>query len=244
MRTILCIPTLLALTLASGAALADKGHGAVDRLRARGDVLDKSYRTAPSHAAPQRSDRVAAPVRPMPDRGASRVTCSETGLDCPQRASRSGGAAEGAGQGLRATHAPSFLDKVLGSDRTTFNEAGEAQGMSGRAVKRAWSRSTPGAASAATTALSHQAQHARSGEQASANRMACNEAGECMMSSKKAKAQWSYSAVKAGTWQGPEAAPSAVAAPAADAPKTAQIAVGARLRERAVKIDAPKHDGQ
>lgn len=244
MRTILFIPTLLALALASGAALADKSHGAVDRLRARGDVLDKSYRAVQSHAAPQRSDRVAAPARPVLDRGASRVTCSESGLDCPQRASRSMAPSEGAGQSGRAARAPTFLDKVLGSDRSNLNEAGEDQGMSGRAVKRAWSHSAPGAASAATVPLAQQQQqHSRTGEQASANRMACNDAGECMMSSKKARTQWSYSAVKAGTWQGPETRQRVAAAPDADASKSAPMVSG-RPRERAARTDAPKHDNE
>jgi hypothetical protein len=243
MRTTLFLPTLLALGLASGAALADKSHGAVDHLRHRGDVLDKSYRAAPSHASPQGSQHVNAPVRPTRDPGASRVTCSEMGQDCPQRSARTGGGSERGGASS-VSHAPTFLDKVLGSDRTAINEAGETQQMSSRAVKRAWSHGGAGGAGAATVPLAHQQQHLRTGEQASANRMACNDAGACMMSSKGAKKEWAYNALKAGTWKGPEAAPAPAAAPAAAPAKSEYVKVTARRGERAAKTEAPSHDGE
>ena len=243
MRTTLFLPTLLALGLASGAALADKSHGAVDHLRHRGDVLDKSYRAAQSHGSPQGSHNVNAPVRPARDPGASRITCSEMGQDCPQRSARTVGSDHG-GQ-TSVSHAPAFLDKVLGSDRTAINEAGVDQNLSSRATKRAWSHAGAGAGGTATMPLAHQQQHLRTGEQASANRMACNDAGECMMSSKGAKKQWSYTAIKAGTWKGPDAKPQAApaAAPAPSA-KSEYVKVAGRRSERGPKQEAPSHDGE
>jgi hypothetical protein len=207
MRTTFFLPALFAVTLVSGAALAEKPHGAADRLRARGDVVDKSYR-ADRHVAPRAPQRVSSPLRQMPDKAGSRVSCSDTSIDCPTRsrgAERASGLAASGAQSGRAARAPAFLDKILGGDRTSFNEAGEDQGMSRRAVKRAWSRGTPGAAGAAPVPVAQQKPVARTELQASQNRVSCNEGDQCMQSSKSSKKEWSYQAIKAGTWKGPEA---------------------------------------
>lgn len=235
MRTTPFLATLFAVSLFGGAALAEK-PAAVERLRARGDVVDKSYRSAERHAvaAARAPERNAAPsARPMIDRGASRVRCSDVGTDCPtargpsarQSPGEGVGAAGNAGHPLRA---PAFLDKVLGSDRTSFNEAGEEQGMSSRAAKRAWSHAGgaaahSGASAAAKVPLANMEQRARTDGQASDVRMACNEGDQCMASSKATKKEWSYQAVKAGTWKGPEAA----------APSNAERAIKAAKDQKA-----------
>jgi hypothetical protein len=206
MRTTFFLPALFAVSLLSGAALAEKPHGAADRLRARGDVVDKSYR-ADRHVVTRAPQRASSPVRQLPDRAASRVSCSDTSIDCPtatRGAARANGLAASGAQVDRPARAPAFLDKVLGSNRTSFNEAGEAQGMSSRAVKRAWSHGVPGAAGAAPGPVAQQKPIARAELQASQNRVSCNEGDHCMASSKASKKEWSYQAIKAGTWKGPE----------------------------------------
>jgi hypothetical protein len=244
MRTTLFFPTLLAVTLAGGAALAEKSAAPINHLRAHGDAVDKSYRATEHHASSLQGgpQRVEAPSHPTFDGGASRVSCSENGVDCPHRGGRASMPEAGGGQAGRAARAPAFLDKVLGSDRTTFNEAGEAQAMSARAASRAWSHA--GASGGATMILSGQQQHARAGEQASSNRMSCNDADECMMSSKGVKKEWAYRSVRAGTWKGPEAAQPAATGPAptALAAPTAQPVLSGHPMSHAAKVEATKHD--
>lgn len=224
MRTHLFLSTLFAvsgvLAGAGGAALAEKPHDAtqakapraIENLRSHGDTVDKAYRgadKAPAGAS-QTSARVTQTKSPV-DTGSSRINCSESGADCSAprapSASRANGLEAGASQHGYAVRPPAFLDKILGSDRTNFNEAGEDEGMSGRAVKRAWSHAGGGrAASTATVPLAGQKQNVRAQEQASSDRMSCNDADECMMSSKAVKKIWAYTSIKAGTWTGPEAA--------------------------------------
>lgn len=219
MRATLILSTLFAVSLTAGAALADKP---VDKLRHRGDTLEKVYKHG-DKAAPQAS-RAASSSTPQArsqlDRGASRVNCSDTGADCARSSAPAarGGAGSPAAVGDHAARSPAFLDKVLGRDRTNFNEADVDQGMSRRAVARAWSHTTtaaqsqrPGSASAVLP-LSRQQQHARGDQQAGKDRMVCNEAGECMMSSKAATKIWAYEAIKKGTWQGPAGAQGTAAA--------------------------------
>ncbi|APR85338.1 Hypothetical protein A7982_10687 [Minicystis rosea] len=212
MRTTMFISTLFAVTLFGGAALAERPQGSgFDRVRPRGDVVDKSYRhidRAGRVSAPREIQRVGAPAsRVLPDRAGSRVSCSDTGADCPtnQRGARANAGEAGAARADRATRAPAFLDKILGSERTSFNEAGEAQGMSSRAVKRVWAAAAADRSSGGTVALAQQTQRPRTELQASQNRAVCNEGGECSVSSKASKKEWSYTAIKAGTWRGPEA---------------------------------------
>ena len=240
MRTTLFLPALCAVTLLGGAALAHPSHGSADHLRARGDVVDKSYRVAERSPAARISHDVGVPVQPTFEHASMRVACSEMAPDCPQRGSTRGLEAA-AGQPGHAARAPAFLDKVLGSDRSNFNEAGESQGMSSHAVQRAWSHAGTGASSAASLPLSHQQQRLRTEGQASQNRMSCNEGGECTMSSKGAKKEWAYQSVKAGTWRAPEVK-QAVAAPAPAASPATSSAVVVTTSRRAAKTEAPKPD--
>jgi hypothetical protein len=206
MRTSLFVPALFAVALAGSSALAEKPHrGVADRIRSRGDVVDKAYHGARHDvvklSAPRQS--VARPLR----QAASRMSCSEMGVDCNVR--RHGGVREAAAEAkaVSADHGarpPAFLAKVMGSDRTSFNEAGVDQGMSARAAKRAWSKAATGGAGSEVKRGGDE-QKAAVGVPASGNRMSCNDAGECTMSSKAAKKQWAYQAVRAGTWRGPEA---------------------------------------
>jgi hypothetical protein len=193
MRLGLFLSTLFACSLLGGVALADKPH---ERPRSHGEVLDKGHRAPQAHAA---SDRV------VNQGAASRVSCGEASADCPgNRGASSRGAAQPAGRAEGpASRPPAFLQKVLGAERTSFNEAGEAQAMSARAASRVWAKA--GAGAGGESHLAHQAQHLRKDQQASANRTAFNEAGEAATASKASKKEWAYKAVKAGTWQGPEA---------------------------------------
>ncbi len=69
-----------------------------------------------------------------------------------------------------------------------FNEAGEDQGMSSRAVKRAWSSvaaNNAGGSSSATVPLAQQKTVVRTQQHGPRpDRMSCNEGNECSMSSK------------------------------------------------------------
>lgn len=221
MRTSLFVPALFAVALVGSSALAERPNRSVpDRLRARGDVVEKSYRNAPERgakAAPQ-APQQASRGRAFLDRGGSRVSCSDAGVDCAAQRGASGRAAalESSGAsaaGGRGARIPSFMQRFLGSDRTAMNEAGEDQGMSLRAAKRAWANAgrtvsgdEKGAADRGAEAAARGAasQKAQVGVPSGGNRMACNDAGECMMSSKAAKKEWSYQAVRAGTWNGPD----------------------------------------
>ncbi|APR75329.1 Hypothetical protein A7982_00675 [Minicystis rosea] len=221
MRTTLFLSTLFAVTLAGGAALAENPHESshakaprvIERLRSRGDMVDKSYRSNDRGArAPQESGSQVAKQGQQPkqvlDKTSSRVNCSEGGVDCaaPRGAAKANGMEASAGQTTQAARSPAFLDKILGKDRTNFNEAGEDQGMSSRAVKRAWASvaARNGGGSTAAVPLAQQKQVVRTQQQASEDRMACNDAGECAMSSKAVNKVWAYDQIKKGIWKGPD----------------------------------------
>jgi hypothetical protein len=230
MRTSLFLSTLCAVSLLGGAALAEKTGAssatpreprAVERFRAHGDTVDKSYRTADA-AAPRSSAagpsapsrQAAAPSSRAPvSKGADRVNCSDTGVDClaakgtaPSRPAAGG---ERSNRGGRDARPPAFLDKILGSDRTNFNEAGEDQGMSVRAANRAWSRaagSQHGSAPAART-LGSERQADRKTGQAGDARMSSGEDDVGYMSPKAARKEWAKASIAAGTWTGPAKEP-------------------------------------
>jgi hypothetical protein len=215
MRTSLFVPALFAVSLIGSAALADKPHGAVDRVRAHGDVVDKSYRSAAQRPAAGAPQQVNAPARYQFNGGTSRVSCSDVAADCPTRraAARSPAAAHAsagedhaaaASVGGRAVRAPAVLDKALGSERTSFNEAGEDTGMSKRAANRLWAHAGDRSAAAGALTPAAAKQASRADNQSAETRVACNEGDQCMASSKATKKQWAYEAVKAGTWKGPE----------------------------------------
>ncbi|MFT3775486.1 MAG: hypothetical protein QM820_59825 [Minicystis sp.] len=214
MRTTLFLSTLFAVTLFGGAALAEKPH-AVDRLRARGDVVDKSYRHEVRVSAQRDPQNASASrARFIPDRASSRVSCSEMGTDCPRsRAAERNASVAADANAAGADHArrvPAVLEKAMGSDRTSFNEAGESQGMSTRAAKRVWAAASADRAAANAMPQGEEGAQAPKQQQARAvappeqSRMSCDEAG-CSPSSKATKKEWSYNAVRAGTWNGPEA---------------------------------------
>jgi hypothetical protein len=221
MRTSLFLSTLFAVSMVGGAALAEKPQGAakepqvLEHLRAHGDTVDKVYHAPAAErvdrSAAQSSQRVRtqapAPSAKNPlDKAASRINCSDSDPHCasmhaPTQAA-TGGADAAATSGYQ-TRRPAFLDKILGSDRTNFNEAGEDQGMSSRAANRAWSHARHSEASATVPLAQHQ-QVDRKSQQYQSSRVSCNEADDCEISSKEVKKEWAYAAVKAGTWTGPE----------------------------------------
>jgi hypothetical protein len=223
------LSTLAAATLVSGLALADKPHDAstpthsarepqsVERLRAHGDMVDKSYHSADRVAPAQASSGgSAAQTRQShmqkADKGASRINCSDSGADCSAShgdgGSKSAVSEAGSSETHRGARWPSFLDKIMGSDRTNFTEAGEDEGMSPRAVKRAWEHAGHGAGASGVTEanmpLGERQKVDRHSEQASGNRYSCNEADECSMSNKAVKKEWAAASVRAGTFVRPE----------------------------------------
>jgi hypothetical protein len=237
MRTTLFLSSLFAVTLVSGAALAEKPGAsstparmprALEKVRIHGDIVGKVYRGS-NRTIVDKAQKAATPERVRPTRNPlskveSRINCSNTGVDCGAPRARNDEKASGLGttsvDGARERQPPAFLQKILGSDRMQCNEADECS-MSQRAARRAWSRASNGqktvgdrdshgTADSAASAGAQQAQQQRvekvrtrrSEVQA---RMVCNEADECMMSSKEAKKIWAYEAVKAGTWKGPAA---------------------------------------
>lgn len=222
MRTTLFLSTLFAVTLVGGAALAEKPHESshakaprvVERFRAKGDIVDKSYRGAdkssPAAAQAATVGNQAHATKSQIDKGSSRINCSESGADChaPKGAAQANGLTASSDAVHQGAKRPAFLDKILGSDRTNFNEAGEDQGMSPRAAKRAWSHVAANNAGHETKAnLPTAKEHLpRQQQQASSARMSCNEGDECTMSSKEAKKVWAYDQIKKGIWNGPDAA--------------------------------------
>jgi hypothetical protein len=222
MRTSLSLSTLFAVSLIGGSALAEKpGAGgrephAIEAVRSHGDIVDKSYAApqAQMHAgAAATATRTLAPTQPahaVPDRGASRVNCSDTGVDCAAHGgSQQSVAQPSAASTGRAVQMPAALDKLLGSERTNFNEAGEDQGMSPRAANRAWAGSAAhhSAGAGAAVPLAQQQQVDRLSQQRSTARVSCNEADECSMSNKASRTEWAHSSIKAGTWTGPAKEP-------------------------------------
>jgi hypothetical protein len=228
MRTSLFLSTLCAVSLLGGAALAEKTGApsatpreprVLEHFRAHGDTVDKSYKSADasprSSSGPSASTRTAAPAqsRSPVAKGADRVNCSDTGVDClavsgAGRAAPSRPAAGGERTG-RDVRPPAFLDKILGSDRTNFNEAGEDQGMSVRAANRAWSRAagtrTGGDPSVRTMGSERQADR-KTGQMGDA-RMSSQEDDVGYMSPKAARKEWAKASIAAGTWTGPAKAP-------------------------------------
>lgn len=228
MRHSLFLSTLFAVSMVGGAALAEKPQSAaareprvVENLRAHGDTVDKVYRapaaerssaasrfnSATTRARPARTPNVRNPI----DRAASRINCADNDANCTSTHSAARVQNVGAGDtssGRYNVRPPAFLDKVLGSDRTDFNEAGLDEGMSARAAKRAWSHAGQGGAAKASATLAETTQVDRKQSQYQSSRVSCNEGDACSASSKDVKKEWAYAAVKAGTWTGPERAPS------------------------------------
>lgn len=263
MRTTLFLSTLFAVTLVGGAALAENPHESspakaprvVERLRSKGDIVDKSYRSndKSSPAAAQQGANVsnqAQSSKSHVDKGSSRINCSDSGADCsaPKGAAQANGMQASSGEVTRAAKRPAFLDKILGSDRTNFNEAGEDQGMSLRAAQRAWSGVANANAGHGSKANLPTAQEhlPRQQQQASSARMSCNEGDECTMSSKDAKKVWAYDAIKKGVWTGPDAAAQSPAAAAVARMKGSSAA--AKTNDAAAKAKAESgqqdHDHQ
>ncbi len=253
MRTSLFLSTLFAVSSIGGAALAEKPQTgaagrephAVEQFRSHGDTVDKSY-SAPQrqmHVAAAGSTRTQAPTQPARgqfDHGASRVNCSDTDVDCAahsgahQSVSQPGAASTG-----RAVQPPAFLDKLMGSDRTNFNEAGEAQGMSPRAANRAWAHAAEHRGGAgATVPMAQQQQVDRLSQPRSTARTSCNEADECTMSNKATRTEWAHASIKAGTWTGPAREPISNAARRIAADRAAE---SASLHDEQVAHHAADH---
>jgi len=250
MRTSLFLSTLFAvsmpLTLTAGAALAEKPHDAaatreprsIELVRAHGDVVDKVYsapvdRTERGASQQSQARQVRQPAAGARlDPAASRINCSDTGADCGAHGSGRGqasGLEASSSQTGRSARMPAFLDKILGSDRTNFNEAGEDQGMSPRAANRMWARAAGDHHGAAgTTAVAAPTQVERKEQQASSERMSCNDADECSMSLKGARKEWANASIKAGTWSGPAAEPVSNAAIRIAAQRAAEGATAPR----------------
>jgi hypothetical protein len=101
------------------------------------------------------------------------------------------------------------LQKILGSDRMVCNEADECA-MNHAAVQRAWANAGGKGASghgskeskvaAGNAATQKMGERTRGTDETTGARMQCNDAGECLMSSKTAQKIWAYEAVRAGTW--------------------------------------------
>ena len=249
MRTSLFLSTLFAVSMFGGAALAERPHDgaaakeprSLEHVRAHGDVVDKVYSAPAERGSAQVGGqvsqlRVAQPAtgKARFDHSANRINCSDTGADCALRGASQAPGTHASGleasstQTGRSARVPAFLDKVLGNDRTNFNEAGEDQGMSPRAANRAWAHSATDhhGAGAGIPALASPAQVDRKEQQASSARMSCNEADECSMSIKAARKEWAQSSIKAGTWSGPARDPISNAALRIAAQRAAEGATG------------------
>ncbi len=223
MRHSLFLSTLFAVSMVGGAALAEKPQSAAARephvignLRAHGDTVNKVYRApaAERSSAASRFNSTAARPAATPnvknplDRSASRINCADNDVSCTSSHSAARVMNVGAGDtgsGRYNVRPPAFLDKVLGSDRTDFNEAGLDEGMSARAANRVWSHAGhQGGDAKAGATLAEKTQVDRKQSQYQSSRVSCNEGDACSASSKDVKKEWAYAAIKAGTWTGPE----------------------------------------
>jgi hypothetical protein len=263
MRNALFVSTLFAVSLAGGAAFADKPPKALERARSHGEQVDKTYRTADkagmqaSQAQTPAASYAHQAKSPIDKAAAARINCSDSGADCAAShgdSKESGGQAVMGGAQERSVRMPAFMEKITGSDRTNFNEAGEDQGMSKRAANRAWAQARGATAAAPKDHDEARDNHAsvpaaaaekkmKSVEkESSETRMSCNEADECMMSSKAAKKIWSYESVKAGTFTGPPAAAPSPAAVKIAEMKGQKGVAGAKVDQAAAKAEGAKQD--
>ncbi|MFO0754926.1 MAG: hypothetical protein U0359_00425 [Byssovorax sp.] len=215
MRTTLFLSTLFALSLAGSAALAEKpAHDkpireprAIQTLRIHGDTVDKSYAHADKASRASNSASAVREVKsPLKDPGASRMNCSDTGADCSKGAHAA--APKAAPQGARAGGEHGSVRSPLherADARVNCNEADECSASS-RASQPKWTgHGTGGQLGKDATVLTARDAQPRLMGQAGSDRMACNEADECMMSSKAAKKIWAIESVKAGTMHHSEA---------------------------------------
>lgn len=239
MRTNLFLSTLFAVSLVGSVAMAERPARerpareprAIQQLRIHGDTVDKSEsRGARAARASNPASTVRDVKNPLRDAAASRVNCSDTGADC-SKASRPAQASHASGPGAsrpgeQRGSAKSPLHQRADA-RVNCNEADECSSSS-KASQPRW------AGSGRTTKQSNDAislavreEQKRMGA-AGSDRMVCNEADECMMSSKAAKKLWALESIKAGTFRG-----------AAATTKDAPAEKGLKASERAAR-DAAK----
>jgi hypothetical protein len=211
MRTNLFLSTLFAVSLVGGVALAEKpthDHPArepraIQALRAHGDTVDKSYVHADkaSHAS-NASSSVRETKSPLRDTAASRINCSDTGADCG-RASRPAQASHGSAGASHGNADHGSLKSPLqkqADSRMNCNEADECSASS-KSAQSKWSGGHGAKVGKdAPTSLTPRDAQPRMLGQAGGDRMACNEADECMMSSKASKKIWALESIKAGTF--------------------------------------------
>lgn len=212
MRTNLFLSTLFAVSLVGGVALAEKPtHDrpareprAIQALRVHGDTVDKTYAHADKAASRASHQSAVREVRnPLRDTSASRINCSDTGADCG-RASRPAQASHGAaGAGhASAQHAGSARSPLQqrADSRVNCNEADECSASS-KSSQPKWSGGHGAKVGKdAPTSLTPRDAQPRMLGQAGSDRMVCNEADECMMSSKASKKIWALESIKAGTF--------------------------------------------
>lgn len=215
MRTTLILSTLFAVSLIGSSALADKPDHIKEFPRAHGDQVDKSYRDA---RAPVNVDRSASAktsssgtVQRAHDPSASRVNCSTDAADC------SAHSAVATTKGTSASSSSASSKALLPSTKGTenqFGQRGDARyncnegdecSVSSKAAQTLWK--THGAV-AAQKAVSTSDLTAPPGatsrllSQRGDDKISCNEGDECTPSSKQAKQNWAYEAVKKGTFNG------------------------------------------
>jgi len=219
MRTNLFLSTLFAVSLLGGAAIAGKPGGerpireprAIEHLRSHGDVVDKSYRTSDPKArlshtneSTQQKTQSQRTARPN-DRASSRINCSDTGADCGT-SSRSTARPDARSAPSASAGAASKAPQTgAGNERMNCNEADECS-ISSKGAKKAWAQNSAANSPTDKPGVSSKNLDQRVLMQPSDSRMSCNEADECMMSSKDAKKVWAIESVKAGTFRGADAA--------------------------------------
>jgi len=209
MRTNLFLSTLVAVSLVAGAALAEKPTRpvreprAIQALRIHGDLHDKTYgRTDKAARASSSTDVVREVKNPLRDTAASRINCSDTGADCSRaaRPAQAGNAASASRAGVQQNGARNPVRQRVDA-RVNCNEADECSASS-KATQAKWAGAGTKVGKGAVTMLSPRDVQPRLLGQAGSDRMVCNEADECMMSSKAAKKIWAVEAIKAGTFRG------------------------------------------
>ncbi len=242
MRTNLFLSTLFAVSLLGGAAMAGKPGGerpvreprAIENLRSHGDMVDKSYRTNDPKANHSRVTDASAQktqqqrtARPN-DRASSRINCSDTGADCgtsSRSTVRPDARSAPSAPSAQASKAPT---PSAGNERMNCNEADECS-VSSKGARKAWAQNNGGNSPTEKPGASRSLDQ-RTIMQPSDSRMSCNEADECMMSSKDAKKIWAIESVKAGTFNG-----AANAAAEKDAQQKAQQEQAQKAKEQQAK---------
>lgn len=202
MRISALATALLSVSLCAGAAQADgprieRMPRQFEKMRAHGDVVDRTYRAMERPMArervSERPSRVERSAPARPSRGEERIRCADTGSDCGARVAPA--PREAASRSAPVKRSEAMKRNIQAESRINCGDVDSCGTSTTRAQNR-WASQTPTAGRAGEREGAAR-QHGRG--QRESPRMSCNEGEECSMSSKAAQKFWAEQAIKAGT---------------------------------------------